>query len=1424
MTDALLSHRLNLSLRYGLPRSKPATMLIRKSLLLLSILLIALVMPDAEFALSDERQKELEFFESRIRPVLVEYCYECHNDQQREGGLALDSRAGVQAGGDRQQALKGPDKKRNLILEAIRHEHDDLKMPDGGAKLSPQTIADFEKWFASGAFDPRDAPPTSEELQPEQLREMVFAQRAKWWALQPLQRTAPPMMDGADWPEHPIDRFTFAAMRQHGLHEAPLATHEELLRRLSFALVGLPPQAIAESEPESHESSSETNAPTHLASKIDDAIIDRMLASPQFGERWARHWMDWIRYAESHGSEGDPAIPYAHQYRDYLIRALNADVPYDQLVVEHLAGELLDAPRVHSELGINESAIGPAHLRMVFHGFAPTDALEEKVRFVDDQIAAVSKAFLGLTVACARCHDHKFDAIRQSDYYALFGVLGSVHPGIIDANSIERQRQGQAELAQLKQQLREQVARHWLAAVDSVFDKALSPSGELETAMRAADGPTQSLYLWKLLLESDAPRRPDQRLPLAVTKLLDDYYQHAHEGSESGQEPSRHWQTELEDTAAVGDDAPRHAAMKMDNWFSHGNGSSNATVRAGEFTLATTGQRGLESILPTGRFSHLLSSRHRNVLLSPRFELDDEYELWLLVAGEGEASVRYVVQDYPRDGTVYPVTALKSRQWRWQKYDLTYWRGDSLHVELATAGDAPVLARGGDRSWFGIRDARLIRKGESAPPSVDFEPFAILAGAYHDAKPQTLKELRACWTNALRDAVIAWGENKATDAEALWLDAWLQAGLLPNALTRQAAQDVDSHTDAAAVTKVAAFIDTYRQLEQKVPLPARVPGVLETVGTDQPLYVRGDHRQEGQLVPRGFVSVLDGAPITSHHSGRLALAQKLTGPGRDLLARVIVNRLWHHLFGQGLVATPDNFGKLGEMPSHPELLDYLAGELIDHRWSLKHIIRLIVTSHTWQQASQVDSAQRELDPDNVWLARAPVRRLEAEMIRDAQLFAAGRLDLTMYGPSVDGEKPRRSLYVRVFRNSLEPQLRVFDFPEPTSTIGRRDVTNVPAQSLMLMNNPRVRSYARSWALEALKRTGGSGSNAIVDDMFRTAFWRTAEPAEVAKVLELEKQLRHDLGQTEKLRGELSEELAQNRRAQQRLLAPVRKQLANRASNAVTHDASPVPVLSWEFDTPTDATGKVVGELVGEAELVAGGLVTSSGFLKTAPLPFPLKAKTLEVWVVVDDLKQRGGGVMSVQTPSGDIFDGIVLGEQRQGEWLSGSNFFARTQALGGPAETESARPIHLAIAYADDGRITCYRNGQAYGQSYVSAAVQSFEANQAVVTFGCRHLPAGGNKQLSARWERARLYDRALSADEVSASFRSQPHTATMDEIVASLTEPQRESLEKLESEANRLEEELAALGAAPSDAIDVQVWTEIAAALLNAKEFIFVK
>ena len=437
--------------------------------------------------------EDLEFFEQKIRPVLVEHCYTCHNStEMAESGLRLDYRDGLLKGGMRGPAIEPGKPRSSLLLRAMRHPSLDFRMPLGGAKLPDDVVADFERWIEIGAPDPRNQPPSADALREATAWRTILEQRKTWWSLQPIDAPEPPEITDANWSRgwsgNGIDRFLAQGIADAGLEPAPLAEPRAVMRRLSYVLTGLPPTPAQVDDFE-----------RRAAVDRDAAVageIDRLLANPAFGERWARHWMDWVRYAESHGSEGDPPVPYAWRYRDYLIRALNADVPIDQLIREHLAGDLLDEPRMNSELGINESAIGIAQYRFVLHGFGPTDALDELVRFTENQIDVVSKAFLGMTVACARCHDHKFDAISQTDFYALYGTMVNGRPGVQTIDDEARRNAHRDDLIRLKGELRQVLAEAWFEAAAEVPARLQQPDGPWAAALTGGQSPYDPLYAW----------------------------------------------------------------------------------------------------------------------------------------------------------------------------------------------------------------------------------------------------------------------------------------------------------------------------------------------------------------------------------------------------------------------------------------------------------------------------------------------------------------------------------------------------------------------------------------------------------------------------------------------------------------------------------------------------------------------------------------------------------------------------------------------------------------------------------------------------------------------------------------------------------------------------------------------------------------
>ena len=1326
-----------------------------------------------------------EFFESKIRPVLIEHCYDCHNTGEvAEGGFAVDHRQALLRGGDGGVVVVPKQPGQSRLIKILRHEIDGLEMPEGGPKLEESVVRDFERWIAMGVPDPRDQPPTDDEVRQATSWDQTLERRKKWWSFQPI--AVPEELPDRNAATHPIDQFLNREIEQAGLKASPPADAATLVRRLYFALTGLPPTADEAADwTERIDSTADRQAVVSL-------LVDQLLESPRFGERWARHWMDWIRYAESHGSEGDPRIENAWQYRDYLIRALNGDVSYRQLIREHLAGDLIDAPRINRELGINESAIGTAHWRMVFHGFAPTDALDEKVRFIDDQINVMSKAFLGLTVSCARCHDHKFDAISQADYYALFGVLSSCRPGRNVVDLPERQNVNRRELEESKNRIRELMARRWLA--------------ETETAAER---------LWQL--------SQDKTNPSAVAATIAAIKQQ----TENGRSLESAWgdtAKSIQATAAAVESAGDSSqvtvwdlsqAESRQQWYSYGVGLLGG-VSAGQFAVAVDGDRILEGIYPGGVYTHGLSGKHPGRLTSPDLMIGENQAIWVEAIGANDAGLRYVVQDYPRNGTVYPVTKLQER-WNRQRYDLTYWGGDSIHVELATAMDAPLLTAGSPRSWFGVRRVVVADKDTVIP---DFPAEALLAvvESAESATPHSLEELQSIFASAIGDAVEAWGSGSANDAQALLLDECLRSGALTNSLS--------------AVPELNAIVAEHRRLENEIPVPTRVPGLEETVGSDQQLMVRGNHNILGELVPRRFLEAIDDSPYASADSGRLQLSRDLLRDDNPLTKRVIVNRIWHHLFGRGIVSTPDNFGRLGAVPSHGELLDYLAWKFAEDGWSMKQMVRLIVTTQAWQRSSVAVGDGDRIDPDNVYLARASVRRLEAESIRDSLLSVSQRLDTRLYGAPVASSSNRRSVYVQVIRNSLDPFLRAFDFPEPFSSVGRRDVTNVPAQSLAMMNDRQVAAYADAWARQITSAATGEKLEQRLALMFLQAFGRQPSAAEIEQSSAFLAETRTLLEARNRKRDELSGRVDRFREQVDAMLSQARTEIENERSAAGQNEANqvaqdiPSRIADWDFNQGLeDLIGDADVSLHEGARLGPDGLIVANqGYALTDPLNKRLEEKTLEVWVKLANLDQRGGGAMTVQSRNGVIFDAIVFGERDPKQWLAGSNGFSRTQSFAGAIESEAtSRPVHFVITYNKDGQITGYRNGIRYGRSYRSNGPQVFEPDSTIVGFGIRHLPAGGNRLLSGSIVKASLYDVALGDEQIAALASGRQWFVSEEQLLDRLTKDQREEIKQHRQAIARLTAELQSF---PTSELgeEQQAWSELARALFSFQEFIYVR
>jgi hypothetical protein len=1248
-----------------------------------TLLLTALTFAECSVALADDATG-VAFFEKRIRPVLVKHCYECHSaaTPDLKGGLRLDSRDFSRKGGESGPAIVAGNTEKSLLLDAIRHES--FEMPPD-KKLPDEVIKDFEKWIKNGASDPRDHPPSAEEVS-ELSWKKVVGERRNWWSLQPVIAAEPPALEA----NHPIDAFVNAKQSKAGVKPVKSASPQVLARRLSHVLTGLPP---APADVERFGSACKTDPDAAY-----ESLVDQLLDSPHFGEHWARHWMDVVRFAETHGYEWNHEIRDVWRYRDYLIRAFNNDVPYDQLVREHIAGDLLQSPRVNEQLGIIESIIGTAFWR--FGELGHDNCVEfPEIRFdaLDNQIDTFAKAFQGLTISCARCHDHKIDAISTKDYYALVGMLESCSQVVHTVDSPKRIVDVVAQTQKLKAQVRQQLGKQWLVAVDQSRDAILSAisgdnvgdkdNGPLtkyiantkldradpgyvlgRLARRDAGVDKESLadtgdlrqahWLWypegnavkNAPIETRYFRRqiivPEHR---QVTKAMcffagDDsvtfyvngnsigsgnshpslvgvdltkklkvgpnelavantngnpavqpnpggwigvirvefergdpllFYSDSNwkssrtvkEGWQSGNFAGDDWVDamqlgqagikpwgflwpkkshvrrevdlatlwlilEKEYTAEQDRRAKSNAenfevwadfgAAETSGWSASGLGLSSGPSRAGEFTLTHEGDLVVAAVLPAGLYTNVTSDRLNGSLRSPWLPTNKKF-ISLQLVGDRRSMVRTVVDscalnEFAGGGLLY----LAGGAPMWKRFPTSAGGSHLSFVELTTRADNPRWPDRPDRA--GTKDLKQLQDRRSSfgvmravlhdSPIAPLPGLAPVLPLFEEPQPSDEAGIPTIYQSVARRAVVAWKDDRAADADIHWINWLLQVGLLPNSVSR------DQH--------ISALLKQYRELESAIPEPRVIAGLADQGnGRDFPVLQGGDPLKPMAVVPARYIEVIADASqsFNARGSGRHELAELIASSSNPLTARVMVNRVWHHLFGRGIVATPDDFGGMGEKPTHPELLDYMATGFAKDGWSIKRLIRRIVLTKTFRQSSLPNERAVQLDPGNELLHHHSARRLNAESVRDTILTVSGRLDRTLFGPSVhphrekeidyrklwsgplDGDG-RRSIYIKVTRMEGPQFLELFDFPNPMATRGRRDRTNVPAQALALLNDPFVIDQAKFWA-EQLTAAEHITIEERVQVMFQRALGRPPNEEEQQRFVAMIRQLAED---------------------------------------------------------------------------------------------------------------------------------------------------------------------------------------------------------------------------------------------------------------------------------------------------------------------------
>ena len=942
-----------------------------------------------------DSQESLAFFESKIRPVLVEQCYSCHSQEaatqgKLKGGLYLDSKEGLQRGGDTGPALSSEHTEESLILKALRYE--EYEMPPSG-KLSANIIEDFERWVAQGAIDPRRA------AEPIKQKAMDLESGRKFWSLQPLGSIRP--ASGA----HPVDAFILAAQGAKDLTPSEMADPRVLVRRAWFDLLGIPPTPV-----ELQEAIASLGVPEGQKGTVSavawSALIDRLLERPEYGERWARHWMDIARFAESFGYEQDYDRPNAYHYRDFLIRAFNQDMPFDQMARWQIAGDELapENPLAWMATGFLGAGAFPTQL---------TEREFESTRYneLDDMTATTSVAFLGLSIGCARCHDHKFDPISSEDYYRF--------------------------------------AASFTAAIRSEKTLDLDPEANRKIA---ADHKLKLEELRKELMAYEA-----EQLPIELAKFIS---QRGNDPAKSLNDPWRNLRGELESSAAsqfklqtdgsylaIGD-APNQDKITFTAALPAGQWTALRIEALADPTLPRQGPGRADNgnfALGNLTVEHLAKDQEptKLVLEQPQATHQQNADS-LSIAASIDADL---VSGWAIDGQIGKSQAAVFRI----ANAISTVESDRLRMTLLFHHPNAKHAMGRMRFSISKAPSPPIEVGGDAPPADVLEAIAQIA----EKLPMT-KELPSsdAWKTAL-----AW--YKSVDPQ------WSQLNSKLTKLER----------DGPALRRTNVLVTT--EGEPHVPHHADGRGYPHFY-PETHLLRRGDVDQKVSVVSPGFPKVflkdlnapaeLTWADSTKSNSKssyrRAALAKWLTdttdGTGA-LVARVIVNRLWQHHFGRGLVATPNDFGSTGQKPTHPELLDWMAQELIDQGWKLKALHRHLMTSQTYMQTNRRPEDPRlKSDPDNLLWWHRPPRRLEAESIRDSMLVVSGLLDRTMYGPgTLDPNMKRRSIYFFIKRSQLIPMMMLFDWPEPLVSIGQRQTTTIAPQALAFMNNPIARAAAEA---------------------------------------------------------------------------------------------------------------------------------------------------------------------------------------------------------------------------------------------------------------------------------------------------------------------------------------------------------------------------
>jgi mono/diheme cytochrome c family protein len=1031
-----------------------------------------------------------EFFEKKIRPLLVAQCLECHGADAKKvkGKLWLTSRAELLKGGESGPAVVPGDIAKSTLIKAVRYQDDDLKMPPKG-RLADAEIADLEAWVKAGAIWPDAGPATGAKPADGQL---FTDEQKRFWAFQPMQDPAIPKVRDAGWVRSPIDAFVWSALEARGLRPAKPADKYVLLRRVTFDLIGLPPT------PAEIEAFQKDDSPDAF-----EKVVDRLLRSPAYGERWGRHWLDIARYADSNGLDENTAFGNAWRFRDYVIKSFNQDKPYDVFLREQIAGDLLpDAGDNPDRLtGTGFLVLGPKLL-------AEPDKQKMKMDIADEQLDTLGKAVLGLTLGCARCHDHKFDPIPQRDYFSLLSIFTSTRTmknlatvaqaferplpsGEKPEDAAARTKKIDAKLAAVKQitdELRAKVLADARANVAAYLLAAADAKGRDGVARMASGKVPGAIVLEAEKFKKGNADKSDTGYGEGIGIILS--YDPTHTRAEY---------TITVPTAGEYDLELRYAALESRPVRIVVDGK----VVMSDAAKGTTGgwNPDHQAWRPEGR---IRLQEGKNTLVIEAQRILPHIDKLAVLPIEAQ---RAVTTGRPSAGTVAEVSQQRK-----------------LILEFVT-GWADYLRQTKDplfAPWQAV--ASLPDAGFEKAAGPILAKFEGADSLLDGPTPKTLGELAERYAKVLHDSKLL-----VDPAGPFALKTPLPQNpelFYPTELARLS----QANAELEAIRKTAPPVVSVLAAEDGAKYPE-----VKADGRPRNLFVqvRGSYLTPGEEAPPIFPRILAGEKQTAfakiegdtsaaqpnqtrygsarNTSGRLELAQWITDPKHPLTARVLVNRVWQHHFGEGLVRSADNFGKLGERPTHPELLDWLALRFIEGNWSIKKLHKTILLSNVYQQGA----GSPEPDPENRLLGRFHRQRLEAEPIRDALLAVAGNLDERMGGTLLNNgnftyvnnenstntaryDNHRRSVYLPVIRNTVFDFFQVFDFAEPHVTNGKRASTVVAPQALYLMNSPFVKEQAKAFADGLLKEPGDDAARIRL--AYLTAYGRPARGEEVGETL------------------------------------------------------------------------------------------------------------------------------------------------------------------------------------------------------------------------------------------------------------------------------------------------------------------------------------